>query len=285
MPDVARPDGAVIHYETFGSGYPLLLIAPGGVSSEIGAWERSRVNPIREYAGEFQIIAMDQRHAGDSWNAPTAFSYDLAAADQLAVLDHAGASRAHVMGGCVGVGYVLRLVQTAPDRITAAVGQDPVGLDAGNTIATFMAMFRPTIALARKSGPQAVVGEALRQPQMFSNNAAGPYGPRLHADPEFRDQVRAMRAEDYVELVDRFAQAMWPQSPPYFTVDEAWVGTCQTPLLILPGADPFHPTGVSLRLCEQALRARCLDVDCRSGSKLRSTLETVRAFLREHVPA
>ena len=29
MPDVTRPDGALIHYETFGRGYPLLLFAPG----------------------------------------------------------------------------------------------------------------------------------------------------------------------------------------------------------------------------------------------------------------
>ena len=285
MPDVARPDGAVIHYETFGSGYPLLLIASGAVSSEIGVWEHSRINPIREYADEFQIIAMDQRHAGASWNAPAVFSYDLAAADQLAVLDHAGASHVHVMGGCIGVGYVLRLVQTAPGRITAAVGQDPVGLDASNTIATFMAMFRPTIALARERGMPAVVEEALRLPQFLVNNVAGPFGPRLHADSGFRDQVRAMPAEEYVQMVERFAEAMWPESPPYFTVDEAWVRSCHTPLLILPGADSFHPTSVSLRLCEQAPHARCLDVDCRSDANLRSTRDTVRAFLREHVPA
>ena len=35
MPTISRPDGSTIHYEVFGSGYPLLLIAPGGVSSEI----------------------------------------------------------------------------------------------------------------------------------------------------------------------------------------------------------------------------------------------------------
>ena len=38
MPTVTRPDGAVIHYETWGDGFPLLLIAPGGVSSQIDFW-------------------------------------------------------------------------------------------------------------------------------------------------------------------------------------------------------------------------------------------------------
>jgi len=28
MPEVARPDGAVLHYERVGRGYPLLLRAP-----------------------------------------------------------------------------------------------------------------------------------------------------------------------------------------------------------------------------------------------------------------
>ena len=40
MPDITRPDGAIIHYETFGAGPAVLLIAPGGVNSEIGMWAR-----------------------------------------------------------------------------------------------------------------------------------------------------------------------------------------------------------------------------------------------------
>ena len=47
MPDVRRPDGAVIHYETFGEGYPLLCFAPGGVNSEIDFWSVSAINPSR----------------------------------------------------------------------------------------------------------------------------------------------------------------------------------------------------------------------------------------------
>src|SRR5215207_6375598 len=85
MPEIARPDGATIHFEVYGSGFPLLLIAPGGVSSEIRSWwERSPVNPIKELADEFMVIGMDQRHAGGSPAPAAAFSYDLAVADQLA---------------------------------------------------------------------------------------------------------------------------------------------------------------------------------------------------------
>jgi len=96
MPEITRPDGAIIHYEVFGSGYPLLLIARGGVNSEIAFWERSRINPVKEFAGEFMVIDMDQRHAGKSGNAPAAFSSEVAAADQVAVLDHARVARARL---------------------------------------------------------------------------------------------------------------------------------------------------------------------------------------------
>ena len=40
MPEITRPDGATIHYEVVGRGYPLLLIAPGGVSSQVAFWKR-----------------------------------------------------------------------------------------------------------------------------------------------------------------------------------------------------------------------------------------------------
>ena len=59
MPTLSRPDGTTIHYEVFGSGYPLLLIAPGGVSSEIAFWGRSVFDPTKELANDFQLNLSD----------------------------------------------------------------------------------------------------------------------------------------------------------------------------------------------------------------------------------
>ncbi len=282
MPDIERPDGAVIHYETWGQGFPLLLIAPGGVSSEIAFWRRGAVNPIEDFADDFLVIGMDQRHAGESWRAPPGFSYDLAIGDQLAVLDAVGAERAHVFGGCIGVAYLLRLIHDAPERIAAAVGQSPVGLDETNSLGTFMEMFRPTVQLARSEGTAAVVASAGEDPLFVTNNAGGPFAPRLSHDPAFRAEVEAMPAEDYVALVEKLGEAYWPDSPPYFTVSEEWLRRCPAPLLILPGSDEFHPTSIAQRICEQAPDARCLDVDCRAPEKISATIETIREFLREH---
>ena len=284
MATVTRPDGAVIHYETWGDGFPLLLIAPGGVSSQIDFWRHTALDPIEEFDDDFRVIAMDQRHAGESWQAPPEFSYELATGDQLAVLDAVGAARAHVWGGCIGVAHLLRLIRAAPERIAAGVGQDPVGLDGTNSLATFTAMFEPTIALARAEGPAAVVASAEADPLFSRNNAGGPLAPRLRHDPAFRQQIRALSVDAYVALTERLADGYWPDVPPYFTVPEQWIPECSTPLLILPGSDAFHPTSIAERICAEAPHARCLDLDCRSPAKLPATIEAIRAFLHEHTP-
>ena len=225
---------------------------------------------------------MDQRHAGESWQAPPTFSYELALGDQLGVLDALGVEHAHVYGGCIGVAYLLRMIREAPERVASAVGQNPVGIDHTNTRATFMEMFRPTIELARAEGATAVVASALADPLFVTNNAGGPFARRIEHDPAFRAELEEMAPDDYVALVERLGDAYWPDDPPYFTVSEEWLRSCPAPLLILPGSDEFHPTSIAERICEQAPDARRLDVDCRSSEKLASTIEEIRAFLRQH---
>ena len=112
-----------------------------------------------------------------------------------------------------------------------------------------MAMFEPTIALARAEGTAAVAASAEADPLFVTNNAGGPLAPRLGHDASFRAQIRAMSAEEYVALVEQLADGYWPDAPPYFTVREQWVPECPAALLILPGSDPFHPTSIAERIC------------------------------------
>jgi pimeloyl-ACP methyl ester carboxylesterase len=282
MPVVERPDGARIRYEVYGSGYPLLLIAPGGVSSSVESWERSVIKPARLFAAEFMVIAMDQRHAGQSFAPLRPFSYDECNADQLAVLDALGVERAHVYGGCIGCAHIWSLLRNAPQRISAAVAQDPVGLDETNTIETFHAMFRPALRLAREQGVEAVIASAMENPLFVANNAAGPFAPALHELEAARAEARRLGSSGYVELVERFMAGIWPDNPPYFTASDEWFASCQTPILVMPGRDPFHPTGVARRICRIAPKARCLAPDCRDEPNLAGTIESVRTFLREH---
>src|SRR5690242_12936020 len=53
-----------IHYETVGSGFPLLLIAGGGLNSTIGGL-KNPFDAIGEFKGEYRCIAADLRNAND----------------------------------------------------------------------------------------------------------------------------------------------------------------------------------------------------------------------------
>ena len=118
-----------LYYEEFGSGYPLLLFAPGGMRSSVEFWHRSPFDPTVELASDFRVIAMDQRNAGHS-RAPISAndSWHTYTADHLALLDHLGIQRCHIMGGCIGGSYCFSMIKTAPSRIGAAVIQNPIGL-------------------------------------------------------------------------------------------------------------------------------------------------------------
>jgi len=128
MPSFERA-GVSLYYEEFGSGYPLLLFAPGGMRSSIEFWHRSPFDPTVEFAADFRVIAMDQRNAGRS-QAPisAADAWQTYTADHIGLLDYLGIQRCHIMGGCIGGSYCFSMLKTAPARISAAVIQNPIGL-------------------------------------------------------------------------------------------------------------------------------------------------------------
>ena len=137
MPFLTRPDGR-IHYDVFGAGFPVLLFAPGGLRSRMEMWPAPENGPPRPWvdwtralpAAGFTAVAMDQRNAGASVTGIAAgdgwHSY---AADHIALMDALGFDRFHVLGGCIGGSFCLKAIETAPARVTAAVLQNPIGLN------------------------------------------------------------------------------------------------------------------------------------------------------------
>ncbi|MFC5996032.1 alpha/beta fold hydrolase [Pseudonocardia hispaniensis] len=147
-------DDVSIQYEEHGSGFPVLLIAPGGMRSAIEFWDRAPWNPIEQLSGDYRVIAMDQRNAGAS-RGPISGSdgWDTYTADQLALLDHLGVDRFHVLGMCIGGAYILNLLRHVPGRIASAVALQPIGLE-GNREA-FHEMFAGWAAELRDAHPEA----------------------------------------------------------------------------------------------------------------------------------
>jgi pimeloyl-ACP methyl ester carboxylesterase len=151
-----RRDCVELHYEDSAEGgrgrerFPILLFAPGGMRSAASFWRRAPWDPVAELADEFRVIAMDQRNAGASRAPITAQDgWGSYAADHVALLDHLGIERCHVLGGCIGGSYAFGLMQAAPGRVSAAVLQQPIGCDGANRQA-FYDMFD---AWARELAP------------------------------------------------------------------------------------------------------------------------------------
>lgn len=119
-----------LHYDVEGEGFPVLLIAPGGMRSANALWEGMPWNPRAALSGDYRVIGMDQRNAGRSTGPVSAADgWATYTGDQLALLDHLGVERCHVIGMCIGGPYIMGLLAAAPERFASAVVLQPVGID------------------------------------------------------------------------------------------------------------------------------------------------------------
>jgi pimeloyl-ACP methyl ester carboxylesterase len=124
-------DGARLYYEEYGQGFPILTFAPAGLASVIKVWSEpsAPINPITEFAGNFRVIAMDQRNAGGQSRAPITAQdgWDSYTADHIALLDHLRIDRCHLYGQCIGGSFILNLLKQQPERVAAAILAQPIG--------------------------------------------------------------------------------------------------------------------------------------------------------------
>jgi len=119
-----------IAYEESGSGFPLLLIAGGGLNSTISGLARGPFDPIKEFKDEYRCVATDLRNANAGQSSgPLEIDrpWDAYTDDQLGVMDHLGIDKFMVMGFCIGGPFTWNLLKRAPDRIVAAVLAQPSG--------------------------------------------------------------------------------------------------------------------------------------------------------------
>ena len=248
MPVFTRPD-AEIYYEVYGSGYSVLLFAPGGLRSQLEFWRQSPsnpgaaapwMNPLVDLAGRFTVIGMDQRNAGKSRGKVRASDgWHTYAEDHLALMDHLGQRRFHVMGGCIGGSFCLKMCEMAPDRVTAAVLQNPIGLHEN-----------------RATWDEAVRGFTKKM---------------LAEDPTLTQDVlesfgRNMFGGDFV-----------------FSVSREFVKGCRTPLYLQPGTDTPHPAATSAEIASLAPNLE-VQKDWRGPEHLAESIRRVTDFLTRHTP-
>ena len=106
-------DGIRLHYEVFGrpGATPVLMIQ--GLGADKHGWDMQRI-PL---AMHYRVIALDNRGAGRSDKPFGHYSLEQMADDAIAVLDAAGAQKAHVVGASMG-GAISQLIGLKyPERV------------------------------------------------------------------------------------------------------------------------------------------------------------------------
>jgi pimeloyl-ACP methyl ester carboxylesterase len=239
-----------IQYEESGSGFPLLLIAGGGLNSTIaGLKSGSPFNPIDEFKGEYRCIASDLRNAtaGHS-SGPLEIErpWDAYTDDHIGLMDHLRIDKFMVLGFCIGGPFIWNLLERAPNRVVAAV-------------------------LAQPSGSRPEMRDLF-----YDNNMKG-WGPEL---------VKR-RPEITMETVDRFLTRMYRTNPDFvFTVTRDFVRSCQTPVLILPDDIPAHPYAVAMEAAMLAPKAEVSIYPWKEPKeRIPLAVRHIRSFLRAHRPA
>ena len=237
-----------ICYEETGSGFPLLVIAGGGLNSTMAGLRgpSSPFNPMEEFKAEYRCIAADLRNAnGGQSTGPLEIDrpWDAYTDDHIGLMDHLRIDKFMVLGFCIGGPFIWNLLKRAPNRIVAAV-------------------------LAQPSGSR---------PEMrdhFYNNNMKSWGPPL----------TAKRPEITMETVDKFLTRMYRTDPDFvFIVTRDFVRNCQTPVLILPDDVPSHPYAVAM---ESAMLAPKGEVSMfpwkEPKERIPLAVRQIRSFLRAH---
>lgn len=114
MPSLSA-NGIELYFERQGEGAPLLLIA--GMASDVASWAPV-VEPLSRH---HDVIAFDNRCTGRTVPSPCEVTPDLMVADCVALLDHVGVAKAHIVGHSLGGMIGLRLASRHPDRVSSLV--------------------------------------------------------------------------------------------------------------------------------------------------------------------
>ncbi len=237
-----------IHYEEVGSGFPLLLIAGGGLNSTI-AGLTNPFDAIEEFKGEYRCFAADLRNANPGQSSgPLEIDrpWDSHTDDQLGVMDHLGINKFMVMGFCIGGPFIWNLLKRAPDRVVAAVLAQPSG-------------WRPEMPTLN-----------------YDTNMTG-WGP----------QLVKRRPEITIETVEKFLARMYRNNPDFvFTVTRDFVRDCQTPVLILPDDIPAHPYKVAMEAAMLAPKAEVSMFPWKEPKeRIPLAVRQIHSFLLAHRPA
>ena len=234
-----------IHYQEWGSGFPLMLISGGGLGGSKIDGLTNPFDAVGEFKGEYRCIAADLRTSTGQSSGPLEIDrpWEMFADDQIGLMDHLGIDRFMVMGFCIGGPLIWNLLKRAPTRIVAAVLAQPSGF--------------------REEAPTL----------MFDTNMQG-WGP---------DYVKR-HPDVTMAQVEAFLTKMYKANPDFvWTVNRDFVRQCRTPVLILPDDIPPHPYKVAMEAAMLAPNAEVSIFPWKEPKeRIPLAIRQIRSFLTAH---
>jgi pimeloyl-ACP methyl ester carboxylesterase len=236
-----------IRYEETGSGFPLLLIAGGGLNGSTIAGIRggNPFNSIDAFKGEFRCIYADLRNSAGDSTGPLEIErpWDSYTDDHIGLMDHLRIDKFMVLGFCIAGPFIWNLIKRAPTRVVAAVPAQPVG-------------FRPELPNA-----------------LYDSQKTG------WADPLVR-----RRSDITAATADQFLTRMFRNNPDFvLTVTRDFVKSCQTPVLVLPDDTAGHSLTVAIESAMLAPKGQLSMYPWKdTPEKIPLAVRHVRSFLLSH---
>lgn len=116
-------DGDDVYYEVVGSPDAPVVVLGHGAGGNHAIWYQQ----VSVFAPDYRVVTWDQRGFGLSTNRNGHANPRTATADLLAILDHLGVERAHVVGQSMGGWAALGLAVGHAERVQTLVLADTIG--------------------------------------------------------------------------------------------------------------------------------------------------------------
>ena len=112
--------GVTLPHEVTGAGEPVLLISTGPIADSFFPFVSEKV-----LSDDYRLIRYHQRYIDASAPGPVPVSFAEHAADAVALLDHLGVRRAHVVGHSSGAAIALQLAVDHPEVVHSLTLMEP----------------------------------------------------------------------------------------------------------------------------------------------------------------
>jgi pimeloyl-ACP methyl ester carboxylesterase len=237
----ATIDGLEVRYEVFGSGAPLLLLAPGGFDATIEKWRAASawtgIDAMDALASRFQVIAYDRRESGQSGGRVERLSWHTYAKQGKALLDQLKIESSLVLGGCMGCSVALAFAIDYPEATRALLLHWPVG--GFRWRANGRDRFERHYRFASTNGLAGVVERARTGKSFWTDPEAGPWASVIARDKSFAENFVRQDLNRYLGLIAVSGRGLFDRDTATGADPEEIMGI-SAPALIVSGDDASH---------------------------------------------